>query len=188
MRVFFAVSLSQEIQNTIDKFNNETIFPAFNNIKKVYKDNLHITLKFIGDIEESIVGQMHKKIMQQTLKNSSFSMEIQGVGVFPSPQKARIMWIGLRNNIDKITTIYNDINNILNELKIPFKDEKSFHPHITIGRFKESPLYSKTNEILIKYKDTRFGIININSITLFKSTLTSEKPIYTSLFDSKLKD
>lgn len=188
MRVFFALSLDEKIKNTIDKFNKENILPVFNNIKKVDRENLHITLRFIGDIDENIVDLMRNKIMQQTFKSNSFDTQIQGLGVFPSAQKARIMWIGLKNNIDKIINLYNQINNLLNELRITYEEEKSFHPHITIGRFKKPPFFNKVNEMLVKHKDTTFGTTNVNSITLYKSTLTSEKPIYTPLFNFRFNN
>lgn len=185
MRVFFAIPLDEEIKNIIDRFNSENICPLFEDIKKVPKENLHITLKFIGEIGEDIVNAIHKKITQPILIHNTFTTYAQGLGVFPSPQKAKIMWIGLKNNIDKVTTIYNSISDILDDLKIEDDNEKNFHPHITINRFKKSPLPNKINSIIDKYKDKEFGTISVNSITLYQSILTPEKPIYTPIFTVK---
>lgn len=185
MRAFFAIPLSEEIKNTIDKFNSNNIVPLFNKLKKVEKENLHITLRFLGNIEEKLVNVLYDKCNTYKQKYTSFTIQIKGIGVFPSTQRARVIWIGLVNNIDKIMAIYNDINNMVKELKIEYEDEKDFNPHITIGRFRESPGYEKINSIINAYKEKEFGIISVNSITLYKSTLTQTNPIYTPLFELK---
>lgn len=185
MRVFFAIDLPEEIKQKIDKFNSNVIYSVFQKMKKVSIENLHITLKFIGEVEKPVVDSLLSELeAQKSTKIKSANVQISGIGVFPNVNRARILWIGAR--CPDLMAIYNHIQSVLKKLNIPTEDEKEFHPHITVGRFKDSPQPRTLQTILERHKNERFGQFEINSFTLYESTLTPQKPIYTPLHQFRI--
>ncbi|MCI4434499.1 MAG: RNA 2',3'-cyclic phosphodiesterase [Thermoplasmata archaeon] len=135
-------------------------------IKLVEPENLHITLKFIGEVDE---GELEKiDSILSSIKISQFSLMLKGAGAFPNEKKARVLWIGI---------ISEELNKLGNEVsdKLSFYNEERFSPHLTIGRLKE---ISNLSEDLKAFKNTEFGIYPIDHFSLYKSTLKPDGPVY----------
>lgn len=153
-------------------------------VKLVEPQNIHITLKFLGDVQEDKINDI-EQIMKDSVKETEpFTIKLSGTGVFPNQNYIRIIWIGMKN-VKKIETISKNIDENLTQLG--FKREKrGFSSHLTIGRVKTA----KNKQLLLKaienYKDLEFSTHEVNSIKLKKSDLTPKGPIYTTLREVKL--
>ena len=182
MRLFIAVELSPALKNYILKVQN-SIDGEFSRVKFVRKEQMHLTLKFLGDIQpkniEGIIEELKK------IKFESFATYLDSVGVFPDEDRARVLWIGLKPE-ENVISLQKDIDEKLGKM---FWKEKDFKPHITIGRIK---FIHKKNEFLkrieeIKIEDMK---MEVNEFGLIKSTLTLRGPEYEilKLFESKYGD
>lgn len=135
-------------------------------IKLVEPQNLHITLRFLGEIDDKNVDKIIKAL--KMLDFNKFNIKMEGMGAFPRETHARVVWIGLVSN--ELVELGETVSTILKN----YGDEK-FSPHLTIGRLKNMENISK---IVDQYKSEQFGDFIVESFELYKSTLTPEGPIY----------
>ncbi|MDD5086322.1 MAG: RNA 2',3'-cyclic phosphodiesterase [Candidatus Nanoarchaeia archaeon] len=170
MRCFIAFEVSDEAkqafaeaQSQLDKENTKL---------KLTKD-FHLTLKFLGEIDENKAEEVKSKLNE--IKFNPFETSLTDIGVFPDENYIRVIWIGLDDKENKIKNLQKQIDETLNE--IGFKEDKRFHPHITLARVK----FTKDKEDLLKnLKQIKFNkkSFNVNEFKLKKSTLTKEGPFY----------
>ena len=153
-------------------------------LKLVEPENVHITLKFLGDTEETLVDEI-EKIMNNAVKDAStFNIQLKGAGVFPNQNYIKVVWVGIEHG-DPIATIAQEIDEKLSKFGFK-KEERKFSPHLTIARVKTSRNKDKLLQIIEKYRDVEFTDMKVDSIKLKKSDLTPKGPIYTTLKEAKI--
>jgi len=178
LRTFIAIDIPMELREKIySAFDNER--QRIKGVKWVEKENLHITLKFLGEIEEEKVKEIGKILDEVSNKFKSFEVSLGELGGFPQLKNPRVLWIGVSPS-EKIEEIFNFIEERVERIGIE-KEERKFHPHITVARIKERKGISFENK---KFNDK----FKANRIVLFKSDLRPEGPIYTQIKEVKLKD
>ena len=165
MRCFLAIELDNNIKEKLEELKSNF---KMNGIKLVEKDNLHITVKFLGDIDEEIV----EKIKNLDLSIKPVKSDVKYMGVFPNENYIRIIWVGAT----KLIPIFKEIDKKLSEMG--FKKEKDYIPHITIGRVKFTKDKKLLKSKIDKYKNVELGTLEVKNIVLMKSELTKEGPIY----------
>jgi 2'-5' RNA ligase len=147
-------------------------------LKLVKPENIHITMRFLGDIQPNMVDRIHSKMEKVAFTPSD--VEIQGVGAFPNLKYTRVVWAGIQKGTEKLENIFSQIEPRLRELGFK-SDKKGFSPHITIARVRtgrnKAELASCVNE-LASYE---FGLLKVNCLKLKKSVLTPKGPIYSTL-------
>lgn len=174
IRAFLAIDLKEEFKPQIKEIIED--FKTLNtDIKFVEVENLHFTLKFFGDVDENKINQI-SEIVSNTLEGfDPFNLKIQGCGAFPNLNHIKVIWLGTEEN-----TILNSLHNDLDEefSKIGFKKDFRFSNHLTIGRMKSAKNKNQVKEKLNDYKTVEIGEMSIGRISLKKSTLTPNGPIY----------
>ncbi len=184
IRAFIAISLTKEIQNKILKIQ-EQLKESQADVKWVEPENIHLTLKFLGNVEEKKIEEIKEILEKISEEYEKFSMELLKIGAFPKLSNPRVIWISIEKGKEELQKIFLDLEEGLN--KIGFKrEERGFSAHITIGRVR-SPL--NRSELLERIKRIDFERMDllVGKITLFKSTLTPKGPIYESLYEANLK-
>lgn len=154
------------------------------NIKLVEPENVHITLKFLGETDEALVDRILDIMKSAVEEMKPFDIKFKGSGVFPNQNYIKVMWIGIEN-IEQISKIAKKIDEQTSKLGFE-KEKRGFSAHLTIARVKSAINKDKLLQIIEKYKDVEFGIFNVNQITLKKSELTPKGPIYTNLKEVKI--
>lgn len=184
IRCFIAIELCEAIKNLAQNIQKD--FKKLDcDIKWVEPKNIHLTLKFLGDVGISKIDSIIASI-KQTLENSSaFSTETAAIGAFPKINYPKVIWLGLKDEQKFIEGIYLSLENSLHEIGFS-KEERGFSPHITIGRVRSNRNINLLSQKIIGYKAPEPIIQPINNVTLFKSTLTSNGPIYEILNVIKL--
>lgn len=177
MRLFIASEIDAEIRN---KINPVQSILNKKGIKLVEKDNIHITLKFLGEVEGTIVEKTIGSL--ESIIHPSFKMQVKGIGFFPNLDRIRVVWAGVDEGGEQMSELAGKIENNLK--KIGFKKEKKkYTAHATIARVKNvSPLEKK--EILSQiepFRDMEFGTMIVKNFKLKKSVLTPKGPIYSDL-------
>jgi 2'-5' RNA ligase len=153
-------------------------------VKLVAPENIHITLKFLGDTDEAMVDQIETIIRDAVKGIEPFTIRLQGTGVFPNQKNIRVIWIGIEDgNIPG--TIASTIDEHLALVGFE-KEKRGFSSHLTIGRVKTARNKENLIKTMEKYTDIEFGTFIVDSIKLKKSDLTPQGPIYSTIKDIKL--
>jgi RNA 2',3'-cyclic 3'-phosphodiesterase len=184
MRLFIATPLSKETEEYLAKVIFE-LKQVRSKVKWVAAKNIHLTLKFLGDTEESKVEPIKAAIQKVADNSHSAKCTIDKLGGFPNLKRPRVIWAGISGEIDKIKSIASEIDNEMNRLGFE-KEDRPFKSHLTLGRVKESSGLKDLTEAVTNYKLNPQNI-TFDKIILFKSTLTAGGPIYESLFEAEIK-
>jgi 2'-5' RNA ligase len=176
IRTFIAVNLSSDTKEYLSSLMNNINIPE-SKIKWVDKDNLHITIKFLGYLSQEKIELIKSELKEITSQHKPFLIQLSSyIGVFPTYTMPRIIWIGIKEGINKLEELYNSIE--LNFFKKGFlKEEKGFSSHITIGRVKFIKDKANFIQILKRIKIHNLSQ-EISSIDLMESELTPGGPIY----------
>ncbi len=178
IRTFIAVELPDRFIPEIEKIGSALDMPG---IKPVEPKQVHITLKFLGDINENDVGSILSALSQVNCRQ--FEAKIKGVGVFPKPSYIKVVWLGAEGNFD---VLHDEVERVLSPFK--FEKDHQFSPHATLARVKQLRDKSSLIGILEKLDRIDLGKMNVGCISLKKSTLTPAGPIYETLGEIRLKD
>lgn len=170
MRTFLAVDLNQEIRGKISQISNRISDPA---CKKVKPENYHITLNFLGEIDNSEVENL-KEELSSCINHGKFTMKVKGTGVFPSMDYIKVVWVGSSGNFDPLV---DQIEQVTKGIK---ERDHEFHPHVTIARVKSKPK-DQLKRLINENKDREFGSQQVDKFSLVKSELTSRGSVYKTL-------
>ena len=176
MRTFISAELPEEVKKNIEKGINE-LKQAGAAVRWVKTENLHITLKFLGWVEEKNLDKIIELTSKAVSGSGSFKAKFAGMGTFPEGKSPRVIWVGTKEGGGKLCGLAKRIEKTL--AKADFKKEKrDFKAHITIGRVKDRKGVDKLKEKIAGLKDLKFGEAVIDHIYIMKSTLTPKGPIY----------
>jgi len=182
--------MSQKIRSFIAfDINNESVLSQFSeaqgtllntgaDLKLVKPQNIHVTMRFLGNISLHLVDLIHEEMEKLTF--TSFNVEIKGLGAFPSLRYARVVWAGIRNGADELVNIFDQLEPRLRGLGFR-PDSKGFSPHLTIARVKTGRNKSKLVRCIQDLVDYEFGVVRADCLRLKKSVLTPRGPIYSTL-------
>jgi 2'-5' RNA ligase len=173
MRTFIACDVFHEgIKGVVEELGDTGA-----NIKFIEPKNTHITLKFLGEVELDLVGEV-EKVVEMVFKGFfPAEAKLGQVGVFPNTNYMRVVWIGVQ--CPELEKLQHQLDESLFELG--FRKEKNFKLHLTIGRIRSAKNKQRLIAALEKLKDLEIGNYTIDSVKLKKSELTPKGPIYTDL-------
>lgn len=184
LRTFIAIELPEELQKKICYFI-DTVKSPEDKITWVLSKNIHLTLKFLGYISIKDIDSVKDILQDVAGRYSPFDAVLRGGGVFPSQRSPRIIWIGIDAGGETLKDIYNDIEAGVESIGLP-KEERSFTPHITVGRVKYIKDMNGFGAVITKHKEDLFGNLKVDSISLIKSTLSPKGAVYENLFNIPL--
>lgn len=175
IRSFLCVEIKdQTILDQIINFQNDL---KFADIKFVERENIHFTLKFFGDINNSMVNEIIG--IMEKVQVKPFNAVIDKSGAFPKIQYPRVIWVGISEGAEEMKQLFNQLEP--NFIKLGFKKDREFTPHTTIGRVRSGKNKPQLIKKMMEYKDFNFGNMEVQSFQLKKSVLTNKGPIYTTL-------
>ncbi len=161
-RIFISIDipLNDNIENLLHELRN------VKNVRPVSKNQIHITLKFLGDTESSSIPKLCAELKTALSGTSSFELSMKGLGVFPNEHNPRVIWIGFEKS-DEMVKLANDVENVLSSLKLNY-DKKKFSPHVTVGRINGK---SDITDILSNNREKEFCKFQCSSVNVMKSEL-----------------
>ncbi|MFH0917962.1 MAG: RNA 2',3'-cyclic phosphodiesterase [Candidatus Omnitrophota bacterium] len=182
MRAFIAIKLPLDIQTALVKIQDK-LKTALPKINWVAPANLHLSLKFLGEISLEQLKDTQQIIAEIIKTTHSFQIRLETLGVFPNCRLARIIWIGTPQAPIPLKQLVEQLEKKLLPLKIP-KEQHIFQTHITLGRLKYAIIPSVLEKELSGLKD-KINDMNLKfyagGITLFQSVLGPGGPTYSIL-------
>lgn len=177
-RLFIGIELPDRLKEKI--FNLGKEFRSLVKANFVSEENLHISLQFLGYVNESKLEQIKESL--SSIEYRSFPVEVKNFGAFPSKKNLRVIWAGIENNIH-LSNLQNKISKSMKE--IGFKpDEREYRPHITIARVKYVEDSQKLQQLISAKQE--FGSFVVERFHLFESKLYRSGPIYLKVFSFSL--
>lgn len=180
VRVFLSVDIDnddllsriQSLQSQLDRQSAK--------MKLVERDNIHFTWRFFGDTPMKEIDAIYSELIH--LKITPFDIVIGGIGAFPSIRRPRVIWVGVKQNIEKMRDLKDQTDSLL--AKRGYKSEKKkFIPHATIARVRAVNNRDGIVENLQHMSDETVGRMTVEGVRMTKSTLTPSGPIYETLWE-----
>jgi 2'-5' RNA ligase len=189
LRAFIALEFPASMQDAIQKQTarlRETL--GENLVRWVPAGNLHLTLKFIGEVPETHLDFLKQMLAHEAQAHAGFDLNIAGLGGFPNLEQPRVLWLGVQAPVT-LLSLQNAIEAAVTRLGHP-KEQRAFSPHLTIGRAGQGLHMTDLQKISRCLASVQLGNIapvRVDSVHLFRSDLKPSGPIHTKLFDAKLK-
>ena len=177
IRAFLAIDLDDDLKPKINKVIKQ--FKQIDtNIKYVELLNLHLTLKFFGEIDTEGLKLLESKIANVVSEFKPFNVKIKGCGAFPNNNHIKVIWVGIDED-----SIIKELHDKLDSefVKLGFDKDKRFSTHLTIGRMKSAKNKNQVKSAIEEFSNIEIGEMTVANITLKKSTLTPSGPMYEDL-------
>ena len=139
--------------------------------------NLHITLKFLGEISKERLGAIGDALAGVAGRFAPVTLEAEGAGVFPGTRNPRILWVGLREPLELVRQLQENMESALSGAGFP-REDRPFHPHITVGRARGVLPPAWGDRFVRALSGRRFGEVPVPSITLYESRLSPGGAVY----------
>lgn len=179
IRCFVAIEIPKTIQNHLISIQDE-LRKKIKQASWVKPGNVHLTLKFLGEVNPSHIETIGQTIQQVAVNHSAFSMLIGGMGAFPNLTHPRVIWVGVKVGVTEISALARDINVELSRCGYPF-DEKKFNPHLTLARLKSRVNLRPFVDVFRQYDEIDGAKMTVNEIVLVQSQLYPTGAIHTLL-------
>ena len=184
LRAFIAISLPEPVLQGIVTAQ-ETLKRSGLKIRWVRKEGIHLTLKFLGDIDRDSVEKISEAMERATGSFSPFTLWAEGIGVFPNLRRPRVAWVGLSGDIEILRALQRDLESQLSGLGFP-KEKRPFKGHLTLGRVKGRLDGIKLQGALEDLGDFRTESFTAQSLVLFQSELRPDGAVYSRLAEVPL--
>jgi len=179
IRSFVAIELPEHVIALLRGVQQDLSGNKFR-VRWVQPDNIHLTLKFLGNIDSNDIDGIGAAMSNTIQGCGPITLYAEGVGVFPSVKRARIIWMGLSGHVQRLSEIQRKLEKNLAAIGFP-EENRSFKAHLTIGRFKSAVNPKVIEPIVHKYSTLRSEEFTLNQFVLFKSELTPSGPVYSAL-------
>jgi 2'-5' RNA ligase len=183
IRSFIAIELSEEAKKGLARLRKELEKDEHRFVKWVDPGGIHLTLKFLGNIPAERVAEITGAMEKAAQGISSFHLEISGLGAFPSLRQARVFWVGIGGELDKLSKLQQSIDSALGALGFA-REERPFVPHLTLARIREGASPPERRSFGELVGSTTFEDkypVEVEAVRLMRSQLTPAGAIYTCL-------
>ena len=178
IRTFISFDTPQSIRNEIYALQSQ-LKNSHADVRWESQEKFHATIKFLGNVDEQQLSRVISTIEENVNRYHRFEIVYQGLGAFPAVRNPRVIWVGCENADGTLEKIKNELDDVL----LPFgfeKENRKFHPHITLGRVKSSKgvtnLTPMLENLTFEPRTTTIG-----EILVMKSVLKSEGSVYSVL-------
>ncbi len=181
IRTFLAVDIPKEITDSMEKIQ----YRLRNSLKEgmirwTKPGSVHLTLKFFGSISERDIEHIIGLLKDSVKSFKPLMLTAEKVGVFPNARQPRVLWLGITGGDNSLMTLQKQIDDDLHGIGFP-REERPFRPHLTLGRTKAHRGIEGLSVVLEEFKDYRAGALPVAGLTLYRSDLRPEGPVYTRL-------
>ena len=184
LRTFIAIELPERIQSSIRQLQNDLKKYRLN-VRWVRTENIHLTLKFLGNIQTLDVQRIAGAIADTAETQDAFELKAAGIGVFPNIRNPRVLWTGLSGNVPALLSLHQSLENYLGKQRVK-KDKRRFKGHLTLGRAKGKIDARQMMDTIVACGGFESDVFSVRSITFFQSDLQKAGPVYTPIMRAPL--
>ena len=184
MRLFIATPISRQVETELANIIHQLKSVA-GNVRWVKPENIHLTIKFLGETDESLIGHLSEMIDETSRETNILDFRISKIGGFPNLIRPRALWAGLDGDHIELERLAGSLDERVHKLGYA-KETRKFRPHLTLGRVKKPQALPQLAHFIENYKIEAMPF-QIDRLTLFKSTLTPRGPIYERLHEALFK-
>jgi RNA 2',3'-cyclic 3'-phosphodiesterase len=185
IRTFIAVETSEAVRRLaaelIDKLRG-----AKANVKWVEQHNMHLTLKFLGDVPSSQIPRVCEAVETAVASAQPWELHLRGAGAFPRAARPSTVWLAVTEGEEELGVLHRNVERVLAQLGYP-KEGRRFEPHLTLGRVRaHGPAVAELGRLLKQHADFDAGRFLVTEALVFSSQLTPKGPIYEALSRARL--
>ncbi len=189
IRSFIAVELPEDIKKELKRVQTELALDGYSFVKSVSPEGIHLTLKFLGGVPANKIKDIVVVMEQASQGVKPFELQLQEIGAFPNFRRPRVLWVGIKGDVDKLIAWQQRLDNGLVPLGFA-KENRPFTPHLTLARVREtcSPADRlrlgeavSNSQVQVDYKFT------VNSLSLMRSQLLPAGAVYSLQAEVKLE-
>jgi 2'-5' RNA ligase len=186
LRTFIAIDLGKSIRDRCLALQ-DTLVRGGAELKWVEEENIHLTLLFLGEVEDRELPALCKAVADCCAERDAFPLSVESVGCFPNPRRPRIVWVGVGAGSEEVRALHDALEPPLLELGCYRREDRPYTPHITLGRIKGDRAPDALAASLARQAKWRGGETTVREVCVFSSELTPQGPIYTVLSRAKLR-
>jgi RNA 2',3'-cyclic 3'-phosphodiesterase len=189
LRSFVAVEIPAEMQSALARCTAplQKALPK-PLIRWVAPQNVHLTLKFLGDVSPANLERLAEALKVEAVAHETFTMSVDGLGAFPTPRRARVIWIGLEAPA-ALMALLRGVESVAARLGYA-SENRPFSPHLTIGRVGQNVSATDLQRIRTALEGTvvgALGTVRVEAVHIFKSDLKPGGPVYSHLYTLPMK-
>jgi 2'-5' RNA ligase len=181
IRSFVAVDISDDARRQIAGLLGGLRHEPTPAVRWVRPELMHLTLAFLGEVSQEFLESAKGPLAEAARRHEVFVVQLKGLGAFPSPRRARVVWIGTGQGRGEVCALQADIANVLSSVGYQ-PERRPFSPHLTIGRLRAPANVERVVADSFESKPFRVG-----SVLLFRSVLGPGGPTYTPLSEFSLQ-
>jgi 2'-5' RNA ligase len=188
LRAFIAVEIPSEIQQNVYKETAKLRKELDSLVRWVIVENIHLTLKFLGDVSPSSVEFLIQMLRNEADTVPCFTIHLTGLGSFPSPKRPRVIYIGIQAP-SALDALQRGIESASRRLGYEL-EQRPFSAHLTLGRVKQNIVAVDQQKIRHAIENTQvdlLGSARVDSVHLYKSELKPSGSVYTRLYSAPLR-
>ncbi len=180
IRSFLAFELSHDVKGFIAHILKEAR-SELNGVRWVPVENIHLTVVFMGDVEEGTLVEVKESVANACKTYGPFDASVSGIGIFGSLNFPRVLWVGLLGDIERMGHFKAALEKRLEPFGVK-REERAFRPHLTLGRFKQGfDEKERLSGFIERFRAIKGPSLTFKELCLFKSQLTPQGSIYTKL-------
>ncbi|HHV78207.1 MAG TPA: RNA 2',3'-cyclic phosphodiesterase [Firmicutes bacterium] len=177
VRTFAAIFPSPEVASELSRCI-ASLSAKHYDVKWVEPLNLHVTLRFFGEIEKQLLPQLEAAIQAACAGVEPFELKVEGVGTFPPKGTPRVIWAGLTEGSERLANLFEMVDTAIKPLGFP---RERFTAHFTLGRVRSAHNLSSLKKDLLSLEGKQFGTFQVSQVKLMKSELSRSGPSYSEL-------
>ena len=183
IRAFIAIELPGQIKAALSQIQENLKANRSASVKWVNPESIHLTLKFLGNVDEAEIPAIKKALSEAVTGVAPFSLGLGEPGAFPNCQAPSVVWVGVGGEIEPLRTLHNNIDRALTPLGFP-PEKRAFSPHLTLGRVRDESLPGEKRRLGENVAAIKTGekiSFKVESVNLMRSILAREGAIYSCL-------
>jgi 2'-5' RNA ligase len=186
LRTFIAVDVGKAIRDRCLALQ-DTLARSGTEVKWVGEENLHVTLLFLGEVEDRTIPALCQAVADCCAEHPVFSLSVETVGCFPNPRRPRVVWAGVGTGSAELIALHDALEPPLLNLGCYRREDRQYTPHLTLGRVRGDGRTDALAAALTKQAKWHGGEIEVRELHVLSSELRPQGPVYTVLSRAKLR-
>lgn len=185
IRTFIAVEIDDAVRQRAVALQ-EKLGHLAPGVKWVEAESMHITLHFLGEVNQLDVVPITRIVKDQVKRLPPFTIEFNGIGAFPTIRRPKILWVGMTEGVDELKLLHSRLEAPLIERGGYRREDRGYSPHLTLGRLSQEDRAEDWGPILAAHADWDGGTTQVTEVLVMRSELQRDGPVYTVMGRGKL--